>query len=83
MTSRPGRPTGRGPRTLLTGAGLHGNSAPAAVAGYFDHRELRQCHSPGRSRTDLHTGTTVEVSFDDAKGIDAVEVGTLDGTTPR
>ncbi|MFD5737034.1 hypothetical protein ACFWIY_30110 [Streptomyces sioyaensis] len=62
---------------------MHGNSAPAAVAGHFDHRKLPQRHGPGRIRTDLHTGTTVEVSFDDAGDIDAVEVGTLDGTIPR
>ncbi|MEX2969571.1 hypothetical protein [Streptomyces sp. C184] len=67
---------------------MHGNSAPAVVAGHFDRRQLprrqlSQRHSPGRIRTDLHTGTTVEVPFDDAGGIDAVEVGTLDGTTPH
>ncbi|MFI1156285.1 hypothetical protein [Streptomyces sioyaensis] len=42
-----------------------------------------QRHSPGRISADLPTGTTVEVSIDDAGRIATVEVGTLDGTTPR
>ncbi|MFI9260711.1 hypothetical protein ACIGT4_23875 [Streptomyces sioyaensis] len=83
MTSRPGgRPTS-GPRTLLTGAGLHGNSAPAVAAGYFARHKLPQRHSPGRISADLSTGTTVEVSFDDAGRIDAVEVDTLGGAAPH
>ncbi|MFG2863228.1 hypothetical protein [Streptomyces sioyaensis] len=72
MASRPsGRPA-RGPRTLLTGPGVHGNSAPVVVAGYFDRHKLPQHHRPGRIRTDLHTGTTVEISFDDAGRLDAI-----------
>ncbi|MEW2438570.1 DUF6882 domain-containing protein [Streptomyces caniferus] len=67
------------PRTLLTGAGVHGSSAHAVVAGYFDHHRLPQRHAPGRISADLPTGTTVDVSFDDAGRIGAVEVGGIGG----
>ncbi|MFI0717147.1 DUF6882 domain-containing protein [Streptomyces inhibens] len=71
------------PRILLTGAGVHATSAHAVVAGYFGHHKLPQRHGPGRISADLPTGTTVEVSFDDAGRIGSVEVGAISGPAAR
>ncbi|MEU9115929.1 DUF6882 domain-containing protein [Streptomyces sp. NPDC048483] len=66
------------PRMLLTGAGVHpGGSARSVVTGYFDRHRLPQRPGPDRITADLPSGSTVEVSFDNAGRIASVEVGAI------
>ncbi|MFJ4776660.1 DUF6882 domain-containing protein [Streptomyces sp. NPDC088762] len=65
------------PRTLLTGAGLIGRSAPHVVGGYFDHHGVPHRTEGDRIVADLPAGNAVEVRFDALGRIAGVEVKVL------
>ncbi|MFF5705559.1 DUF6882 domain-containing protein [Streptomyces sp. NPDC012794] len=65
------------PRTLLTGAGLIGRSAPHVVGGYFDHHGVPHRTEGDRILADLPGGGAVGVRFDPLGRIAGVEVKVL------